>query len=246
MAADSPPNHPPAEPAPLSWSLAGLRLGAGLALPASPGIVGFGLAVGATVAAKGFGFFDNLLMNVVVYAGMSQLVALEMWPAHLTLDAILALAVVTATVNARMLLMGASLYPWLGKSPAWKIYPSLHLMTDPGWLIALRYRAAGGGDAGVFLGCSLMLAAVWFLAVTAGYAVGTQIADPRRYGIDLVMPVFFAAMLVPLWRGGRRAIGWAVAGAVALATQHIWGGWWFIVAGALAGSLAGGLLDGKR
>ncbi|MFO1185774.1 MAG: AzlC family ABC transporter permease [Bauldia sp.] len=228
------------------WSLDGLRVGAGLALPVSPGIVGFGLAVGATIAAKGFSYFDNMLMNVVVYAGMSQLVALDMWPAHLTVDAVVALAVVTATVNARMLLMGASLYPWLGKSPAWKIYPTLHLMTDPGWLIALRYRAGGGSDAGVFLGTSLVLAAVWFAAVTAGYVLGTQIADPKRYGIDLVMPIFFAAMLVPLWHGGRRAVGWLVAGVVALLVQRLWGGWWFIVAGSLAGSLVGGLLDGKR
>jgi hypothetical protein len=29
-----------------------------------------------------------------------------------------------------------------------------------------------------------------------------------------MLPIFFAAMFVPLWRGARRAIGWAVAGVV--------------------------------
>jgi hypothetical protein len=38
-------------------------------------------------------------------------------------------------------------------------------------------------------------------------------------------------------------LAWAVAGAVALAVQHIVGGYWYIVAGALAGSVAGGFLD---
>ena len=33
------------------------------------------------------------------------------------------------------------------------------------------------------------------------------------------------------------------SGAVALAVQQLLGGWWFIVAGAVAGSVAGGLLD---
>ena len=57
------------------------------------------------------------------------------------------------------------------------------------------------------------------------------------------MPVFFAAMLIPLWRSPRRGAAWLVAGAVALAVQQLLGGWWFIVAGAVAGSVAGGLLD---
>ena len=58
-------------------------------------------------------------------------------------------------------------------------------------------------------------------------------------------PAFFAAMLIPLWRGPRRGIAWVVAGAVALLVQQLSGGWWFIVAGALAGSIAGGFIDDK-
>jgi predicted branched-subunit amino acid permease len=84
---------------------------------------------------------------------------------------------------------------------------------------------------------------VWMSATMAGYLAGALIADPRRYGIDLVMPIFFAAMLVPLWRGARRSIPWLVAGVVALIVQHFVGGWWFIVVGAIAGSIAGGFLD---
>ena len=59
------------------------------------------------------------------------------------------------------------------------------------------------------------------------------------------MPIFFAAMLIPLWRGPRRAAAWAVAGAVALLVQQFIAGWWFIVAGAVAGSVAGGFLDDR-
>ena len=83
------------------------------------------------------------------------------------------------------------------------IYPTLHVLTDPSWLIAMRYRADGGSDAGVFLGSSVLLAVAWIAATCIGHVGGTLIADPRRYGIDLVMPIFFAAMLIPLWRGGR-------------------------------------------
>src|SRR5882757_1005268 len=228
---------------PLRPSLAGFYLGLRLSLPVLPGMIAFGLAVGATAARKGFAFVDHLLMNLFVYAGMSQLVAMEVWPQDYGAVALIGLAVLCASVNARMLLMSASLQPWLGALPPWQIYPALHLLTDPGWLIAMRYRADGGSDAGVFFGSSAMLYVAWLVATIAGYLVGALIADPRRYGIDLVMPIFFAAMLIPLWRGPRRGAAWLVAGAVALAVQQLLGGWWFIVAGTVAGSVAGGFLD---
>jgi predicted branched-subunit amino acid permease len=228
---------------PFTWP--GFQLGLRLALPVIPGMVAFGLAVGATAARKGLGFIDHMLMNVFVYAGMSQLVAMEAWPERITIATLAALAVICATVNARLLLMTAALQPWLGPLAARKIYPALHLLTDPGWLIAMRYRAKGGSDTGVFFGSGVMLFIAWQCAVAAGYFLGGLIADPRQVGLDLVMPVFFAAMLIPLWSGVRRGLTWAVAGAVALLVQHLVAGWWFIVAGAVAGSVLGGFIDGR-
>jgi predicted branched-subunit amino acid permease len=95
----------------------------------------------------------------------------------------------------------------------------------------------------VLLGSGLPLWLIWIAATTAGHVLGGLVTDPRQIGLDLVMPLFLVAMLVPLWRGRRRAIAWVAAGAVALAVQHVVGGFWFIFAGALAGSVLGGLLD---
>ena len=50
-------------------------------------------------------------------------------------------------------------------------------------------------------------------------------------------------MLVQLWRGARRAIGWVIAGVVALVASWLLPGWWFIVVGAIVGSIAGGFID---
>lgn len=220
------------------WSAAGLTLGARLALSAVPGLMAFGLAVGTTAARKGLGLFDALLMNVLVFAGASQMVAMEIWPERIAFTTIAVLAIVTATVNARLLLMGASLRPWLGSLPAWQSYPMLHLLTDPGWLIAMRYRSGGGNDAAVLLGGSLMLFASWNAAAAAGYLLGAQIANPRAIGLDLVMPIFFAVMLIPLWQGTRRGLSWVIAGVVALLVEYFVPGWWFILAGAMTGALA--------
>ncbi len=238
--ADHPSNRP-------YWSRAGAALGARLALPLIPGYIAFGLAVGATGASKGFSFIAVLLMNAFVYAGASQLIAMEIWPAKLTLATILGMALIIATVNARMLLMGASLRPWLGPLPWWQAYPMQHLTTDPGWILAMRYRAEGGNDAAMFLANGLVLCGVWMTSTSVGYWLGALVSEPRRFGIDLVMPIFFAVMLIPLWRGGtrkmRRGIAWLVAGGVALVVQHLVPGWWFIIAGAVAGALAEGFAD---
>jgi len=228
------------------WSITGFRLGLRLALPVLPGLFAFGIATGTTAAAKGFSLFDSVVMNLFIYAGTSQLVAMEVWPERLTLAAVAGLALVTAVVNARILLMTASLQPWLGALPAWQTYPLMQLVVDPVWLIAMRCRAEGHNDAAILLGAGIIFYVVWFAATTLGFLAGTLVTDLHRFGIDLVMPVFFAVMLVPLWRGPRRAAPWIVAGAVALLVRHFAGGWWFIVAGALAGSAAGAFIDDAR
>jgi predicted branched-subunit amino acid permease len=225
------------------WSLQGLILGARLVLPLTPGMIAFGIAVGSATAAKGLSLVEHLLMNGLVYAGLSQMVALEIWPAQMTYGAIGGLALVAATVNARMLLLGAGMRPWLGPLPAWQIYPTLHLLTDPGWIIAMRYRADGGSDAAVLLGGGLFTFAFWIAATTAGYLAGSLVPDARAIALDLIMPIFFAAMLVPLWRGPRRAIPWIVAGVVALLVHQFVAGWWHVIAGSLAGIATAGFVD---
>ena len=114
---------------------------------------------------------------------------------------------------------------------------------DATWLIGMRYRGEGGSDATVYLGAGLALYAVWVAAAVPGYRLGALVTDPKRFGFDLVLIIFFAAMFVPLWRGVRRAIAWVVAGLVALAVSYVMPGWWFIVIGAIAGSMVGAFVD---
>jgi predicted branched-subunit amino acid permease len=83
---------------------------------------------------------------------------------------------------------------------------------------------------------------VWTLATVPGFLAGALVGEPRRYGLDLVLPIFFAAMLVPLWRGMRPALPWAAAGAVALLVQALVPGYLFILAGAIAGMAVGALI----
>jgi predicted branched-subunit amino acid permease len=225
------------------WTRAGFRLGAWEILPLLPGVFAFGMAFGTVAARKGFSLFETFAMSATVFAGMAQFIVLESWPDKLTLPAIAAAAAVTAMVCLRFLLIGASLRPWVGGSPPAKIYPTLYLLTESNWLLSMRYRADGGRDAAYLLGSGVMTWIAWVLSAAPGYLLGASIGDPRRFGLDVILPVFFCAMLVPLWRGSRRAVSWIVGGAAALIADQLLGGVWYVIAGALAGSVAGAFID---
>jgi predicted branched-subunit amino acid permease len=225
------------------WTARGLLLGARAMLPLMPGVFAFSAVFGLVAAQAAFSLNAALAMTGIVYAGMSQVVAVQAWPDQFTWGAIASLALITATVNMRFVLMGATLRPWLGTLPAWQTYPLLFLLTDGGWLLSMRYHDQGGRDASFYLGGALLGFVVWFVATIPGFVLNASLANPRAFGLDMVMVAFFAAMLVPAWRGARRAAPWAIAGVVAISVEWLVAGWWFIVAGAIAGSIAGGLIE---
>ena len=224
-------------------TIAGFAEGVRLSVPAIPVMALFGAAFGAFAAQKGLALLDATVMSALMFAGASQFVATEMWTEPITVSVVTTLCLITAAVNMRFMLMTASLRPWLGGLPAWQTYPAMALLTEPGWLIAMRYRAAGGTDHSIVLSSGIALWLVWIASTVLGFLLGAVVADPRSYALDLVMPVFFTVMLVPLWSGPRKAIAWVVAGVVALAMTEFVPGWWYIIAGTVAGTLTAGFLD---
>jgi predicted branched-subunit amino acid permease len=222
---------------PITW--AGVTEGARRTIPLLPGVAAFAAAFGTVAAQKGISVVEAMAMSLVVFAGASQMVALELWREPIEPALALAICGVVGAVNLRLVLMGATLRPWLGPVPSSRIYPSLFFLTDASWLVSLRYHTEGGRDWGVFVGCGLALWSTWIAATLPGVLFASLVPDPRAFALDMVMPAFFVTMLVPLWRGPRRAMPWAAAGIVSLATAEMVPGYWYIVAGAVAGSLTG-------
>lgn len=224
------------------FSRAGFVEGAVAMIPIVLSQTAFGVVFGTLGAQKGLTLAETVSMSGFVYAGLSQVVSLQSWPQDFTVPALVALALATAAVNLRFLLMSVTFRPWFGTLPAWQAYPTLLLTTDASWLRSMSYRNSGGGDAGFFLGGALLLYVNWLIAAVVGYTFASWIADPKVFGIDLLIPVFFAALLVPAWRGPRRAIPWLISGAVALAVHALVQGYWFMIAGALCGAISAGFV----
>lgn len=232
----------PKPPVP-KWTLEAFRLGALSVLPFLPGIAAFSMAYGTVAARHGFSLADTLLMTATVYAGLAQMVVLDSWPDEFTVATILALSAIAALANLRYLLIGATMRPIFHGQPARKIYPTLFLLVEPIWLSTLRYHANGGRDPAFLLGGGVVIWFVWVLTAIPGYIAGAAVGNPQRFGLDLVVPAFFVAMLVPMWRGWRGSVSWFVGGGAAIAAQLLFGGFWYLIAGALAGCIAGAFVD---
>lgn len=228
---------------PVTFTREGLLHGARLALPVIPGLVAYCIAFGTAAAHKGLSSGETLAMSAIVYAGAAQMLSLELWQQVWSPGTLATLALVTATVNARMILMGASIQPWIRQAPTPFNAVNLFFLTDASWLIGTRYHAEGGRDLAVLFGAGIVIWVSWVSATLPGYFAGALLPDTRLLALDLILPIFFATMLVPLWRGVRAAaLPWGVAGVVALATQALVPGYAFIVAGALSGAITGALV----
>jgi predicted branched-subunit amino acid permease len=227
---------------PPTWSLDGVRQGAVTIIPALPGVAIFGAAFGALAAERGLTTFEAMLMSGIVFAGVSQIAAMELWSPQITPALVLTVAFTSLVINLRMVLMGASIQPWLAGAPPLQVYPGLYILTDSNWVSTLRYRREGGADAGFLFGGGLIIWLTFVPATAIGQVFGSLLADPRPFGVDMILPLYFVALLAPMFESARRSVPWAIAGVVAIAVQYVLPGHWYIIAGTLAGAIAGGLL----
>ena len=225
-----------AEPRGASLTAAGCWRGARAILPL--GAFVFVLAATFGVAARQAGVSTALatLMSAAVFAGGAQFAALGMLgPPPLMMPILLA----TFAINARHLLLGASLAPWLGSLSLWQRLVSVTVLSDINWAQSMRAHAAGERDAGVLAGAGALMWAVWVIGTWFGAVATEAVPDIRRFGLDALMLGFFAAALADGWRG-KGDLPAAAGAAVTTAIAGLLGAReWSVIAGALAGAALG-------
>lgn len=218
---------------PTLFTFAGAMRGARAALLLSPAIVVFGAAFGMLSATAGIGLVEAAVMSAVVCAGTAQFAVLQLWSDPMPW---LAAGIASLVMNARYVLLGATLRSWFASLPALQAYLSLFFMYDGNWATATRDRALGERDAAHLIGGGFVMCAIWTLATMAGHAFGGLLGDPKKLGLDFVITAFFAGMAVTFWRGRGDIAPLGAAVAAALLVDRLTTGPWYIVAGAVAGS----------
>jgi 4-azaleucine resistance transporter AzlC len=229
--------------APVSFTREGVWRGFVLAQPLAPGVLLYALVFGALAGERGLSWLQAVLMSVFVYSGSAQLAALQVWSTQS--GAVAALAVTVIAINARYVLYGASIHPWLSQVSRGKSYGTLFLLGDGSWALAMREHAAGYRDAGFILGSGLAGFIPWVGGTLAGQLLANAIPDPRSWGLDFMLPAFAAAIGYSLWRGKSDVLPLLAALAVAVPLQLAAPSGWTIVLAGLAAGFAGAMRHGR-
>ncbi|RVT99331.1 ABC transporter permease [Rhodovarius crocodyli] len=222
---------------PFTW--AGVRHGFLRAQPLGAGVLIYGLVFGILATEARLSALEAVLMSIFVYSGSAQMAALQVMREG---AALLPLLATVLLMNARYLLYGAAMYPWLGGAPPAQSYSSLFFLGDANWALSMAERERGQDDAGFVLGSGLAMFLPWVGGTLAGRLMGGLIPDPASLGMDFMLVAFSAALMMGMWRS--RADLWPVLAALAagLVLVPMLSAGWVIVIAALAAGAAGALM----
>ena len=225
-----------------------LRAGAMAIVPMLIGVIPFGLVAGVTPVAGGLGAGAAVGFSTVVFAGASQLAAIDV----LTDGGTAVVAALTAcTINLRMLLYSASMAPYLARERFGRRMLIAYFMTDQAYAVSItRWAGEPTDDArpetierrcSYFLGAGLTLWTAWQASTVAGALLGNAVPDSVPLGF--AVPLVFLVLLVPTLSKLHAVVAAAVGGAATVIALELGVGPLSVMIGAIAGVLAGALVD---
>lgn len=163
-------------------------------------VVPFATLFGVLAMEAGLSVVEVTGFSVLVFAGASQLAALQ-----LILDNAPLIVVITAslTVNLRMAMYSASLATHLGGAPLWQRVLIAYFNVDQTYALGvMRYETTPDMPlperVAYYFGAATPLAPTWALFTLFGALLGTRVPD--GYGLDFALPLAFLAMVGPMLR----------------------------------------------
>lgn len=211
------------------------KIGLSDIFPVAIAAIPIGLVFGALAVAKGLSPLEAALMSVLVFAGGAQFAALEIWT---TPAPVLLLVFSTLLINARHILMGASLAPKIAGVPLGKKLFGFYFLTDEAWALAERRAMTQPISFRYWVAVATVLPIAWIGSTILGAALGALLGDPRRFGADFAFTAIFIALVASFWKGRPTAVVVAAAGAASAIAYRTVGAPWHVLAGAAAGIAA--------
>jgi branched chain amino acid efflux pump len=203
--------------------------------PVMVAAVPIGMLVGAVAVTKGLSPLEVTLMSLLVFAGGAQFAAIELWGYPVPTAA---LALSTLLVNARHVLMGASLAPKTTRFSGPQRAVGFFFLTDEAWALAERRAAGQVLTPAYWFAMAAVLPIAWVGSTAVGAVVGALLGDPRRYGADFAFTALFIGLIAGFWKGRGTAVTIAASALVAAVVYRLIGPPWHVAAGAAAGIAA--------
>lgn len=209
-------------------------------LPILFAVAPFAAVFGAIALENGLTFGELLLTSMSIYAGASQFVMLDLlgqgvpaWSIVLTVFA----------VNFRHVLYSAAIGRHLGKFTSLQKMLAFFVLVDPQYAAAERRAGQDGLRPAYYFSFAAAIYVVWITSNCLGAAFGSLIEEPAAFGLDVILPVYFAGLVASFHT--RRGFGviLTVSAAASTLAFHTIGSPWHITIGGLCGLLAAALLS---
>jgi len=188
--------------------------------PLLVGVVPFGLICGALFISVGMPEWGAAGMSLIVFAGASQLIAVQLMAEQASLFVVILTGLV---INARMLMYSASLAPHFnGLHPAQKAGLS-YLLTDQAYAMSITRFTELDGDSVdkpvYYLGAGLLMWAAFNAATIAGAYLGAFI--PAEWNLDFAIPLTFTALVIPAVKDKPTLLAAVVAGGISFVANPL-------------------------
>lgn len=199
-----------------------------------------GALFGALAVGRDLSPTEAVVMSAALYAGASQFVAIDLVGQNVPLWSIV-LSVLA--VNFRLVLYSAALTPLVRALPWRTKAPLFFLLVDP--VFAHVQRARPGLDLAGYFGMAVLLYVAWVASTVLGVLFGQLLDDADAFAVDMLLPIYFLALVM----GFRSRPNWLLTVAVSAAVAAFvykapaWGltflgSPWHVTIGGVAGILA--------
>jgi 4-azaleucine resistance transporter AzlC len=201
-----------------------------------PADIPFANAYALLAQNNGFSKLEAVAMSVFVFAGSAQLAIVDMAP---TKAGYLAILLTVLLLNLRHVLYGLTLDLKLAR-PRSIPKPLLAAgMTDESMGLTIAHMEREPATDWYFFGTVVSLYGSFVTATIIGVLLGGRIPDPERLHLDVVFPLTFLALLLPLVRN-RRALAIAVVAAgLSVGLRPVLGASYAVLIAILAGGAVG-------
>ncbi len=167
----------------------------------------------------------------------------DMWGANIGAFEIIIAALM---INLRYFLVGISLNPLFVNSSYKQKFKYMHLVADENWAVTMN-KIKNHDITPLFLfGGGVCILLVWSAGTISGYLLGSFISEPSKYGLDFAFIAIFTALVINMYKSKNDLLPWLIAGIAAIICETLFAGKFYIIVGALFGSITAVILSKEK
>lgn len=189
------------------------------ALPILIGVIPFAMISGVAAVSVGLNFFESMGMSVIVFAGASQLVVLQL----MSTGSPWIIMVLTAwVVNVRFTMYSATLAPYLQKLSAGRKALLAYMLSDQAFGVSLSHFVETDEEIDhrwYYFGVALTIWIAWQISAVIGTLLGPLI--PASLGFDFAFPLSFMALMFAALRDKPTVVAALTGGITAVLAKGL-------------------------